>query len=351
MRRLSSVRRQLTRTGVDSFLIVNPLNIRYLTAYAGGGALLVLKRSARLFVPRLNQEQALMEACDCQVLSDDEEPIVAAVKSGLPKSTGVLGYETELSYGRYIRLKKVCKGMRLKPVENLVEDMRMKKDGETDLMKRSARITSEVLKEVVPLIAPRVSELDIAAEIEYRFRKKGADGCAFPPIVASGPNSSLPHAGAGRRKIKKGDFLTIDLGGYYKGYASDMTRTFVVGKPSAKQRQVYNAVRKAQQSAIEGVKAGILCKQIDTVARGILDRQGFGKQFIHSLGHGIGLAVHEFPYLSQKSIHRLESGMVVTIEPGVYIPRWGGVRIEDMVLVEENHATVLTSYRRDLVEV
>lgn len=352
MKRLNRARREFTRLGVDSFLVANPLNIRYLTGFTGTGAiLLILKRKAKLYITKLNLEQALIEVRGCEIVSDEEEPIIQAANFCLSKRIKTLGYESQMTYASYRKLRKLCKGIKLKPIGNLVENMRITKEEEIEFIKKSAKITSQVYKEILPLIEPGIRELDLAAEIEYRFRKKGADWAAFPPIVASGPNSSLPHASPGRRKIKRGDFLIIDMGVYYKGYASDMTRTLVIGKPSQKQKKVYLAVREAQESAIKKAKPGIFCKELDRVARDVISRWGFGERFIHSLGHGVGLAVHELPFLSSKSTYRLKPGMVVTVEPGVYIPKWGGVRIEDTVLVGRDGVTILTTPKKDLVEI
>jgi Xaa-Pro aminopeptidase len=366
MRKLNRVFRQLRQQGVDCFLIINPLNIFYLTGYtpvtvksadlAGlihgtGAALLVLKSTAKLFVAKLNYDQALKEASQCEVISNGDEPIVQAAKYALSRKIQILGYETAVTHASYGKLKHVCSGVRLKGIDDLIESMRIRKDDEVHPLKRSAKITSQVFNEILPFIKPGVRELDLALDLEYRLRKKGADRCAFSPIVASGPNSALPHAAAGRRRIRKGDFLVVDLGAYYKGYASDMTRTVVIGRPSQKQREVYGAVREAQHEAMRVAKAGIACKSVDKAARDVISRWGFEEGFIHSLGHGVGLAVHELPYLSLKSRKKLESGMVVTIEPGVYIRGWGGVRIEDTVLIEESGISILTSSKRELVEV
>ncbi len=353
MGRLNKVYRKLRPQGVDSFVVLNPINIRYLTGYSGHGAvLLILKTRGKLFVPRLNKEQAIKEVSICAVMSNEKEPIAQAREFSLSKKIEVMGHETTLTYGSFTKLRKLFRGVKLRVIENLIENIRIIKDEEAVIfMKRSARITSQVFNEILPLIRSGMRELDLVAEIEYRFRKKGTEGCAFPPIVASGPNSSLPHATPGRRKFREGDFVTIDMGGYLKGYASDMTRTLVIGKASEKQRRVYLAVKEAQESAIKAARSGIACKQLDKVARDVINRWGFGKRFIHSLGHGVGLAVHELPDVSAKSTFRLEPGMVVTIEPGVYIPRWGGVRIEDTVLVEKDGVTVLTTPKKSLLEV
>jgi len=366
MSKLNRVCKQLTRQGVDSFLIINPLNILYLTGYtpvtvksadlAGlihgtGAALLVLKTTAKLFVANLNHGQALKEANQCEVISNGDEPIVQAARHALSRRVRVLGYETAVTLASYGKLRRLCSGIRLKGIDDLIEDMRMRKHDEVRLIRKSAKITSQVFNDIVPSIKPGIRELDLAIDLEYRLRMKGADRSAFSPIVASGPNSALPHAAAGRRKIRKGDFLVIDIGAYYKGYASDMTRTVVIGRPSQRQLEVYGAVKEAQQFAIGAARAGIACKRVDKVARDVINKRGFKEGFIHSLGHGVGLAVHELPYLSSKSRRKLESGMVVTIEPGVYIPGWGGVRIEDTALVEDNGISVLTSAKRELIEV
>jgi Xaa-Pro aminopeptidase len=365
MTRLNRVRRELRSRGLDSLLIFNPLNIRYLTGYTptavrsldisglvqGAGAVVLLsKRNVKLFVAKLDREQASKDAKDCEIISDHGRPLLQSVQLSLSKRTRVLGYETGLTLTLYKQLKRLAKGITLRPVENVVEEMRIVKHEEVRFMKKSARITSQVFKEILPLIRPGVRELDLALEIEYRFRKRGADGFAFPPIVASGANSALPHASAGRRKFRKGDLLVIDLGGYYKGYASDMTRTAVIGRATDKQRKVYAAVKEAYDTAMKKVKAGVACSELDKSARDIIGKWGFRQRFIHSLGHGVGLAVHELPFLSTKSSWVLRPGMIVTIEPGVYLPRWGGVRIEDTVLIGRDRPEVLTTAKKRLLE-
>ncbi len=352
MRRAARVRRELSRRSVGSLLISDPLNVHYLCGYPGTpSVLLLLKRSAHLFVARLNYEQAVKQSHSCRVRACDD-PIAEAARFVARRRVPGVAYETTLALSSYRRWRRLTRRIPQKAADGLVERIRTEKDEEEiSFIRRSAQITSRVMNETIPLIKPGVRELDLAAEIEYRFRKNGSAGCAFPPIVASGPNSSLPHAVPGTRRIRRGDFVTIDLGGSYRGYASDMTRTFVVGRASEKQRRVYEAVQKAQEKARRAVSPGKSCREIDSAARDLLVHAGLGERFIHSLGHGVGLAVHEGPQLSQKSRSKLTVGMVVTIEPGVYIPRWGGVRIEDTVLVRRDGADVLTRGARKLVEI
>ncbi|MFH1010255.1 MAG: M24 family metallopeptidase, partial [bacterium] len=200
------------------------------------------------------------------------------------------------------------------------------------------------------MLKPGITEIDLAAEVLYRHRKYGASGDSFDAIIASGPNSALPHAHPTKRKIRKGDFVTFDIGCFYEGYSSDLTRTFVMGKATPKQRKVYQTVLKANQKAIRTAKAGMDGFDLDKVARDLIKKAGYGPKFGHGLGHGLGMEVHAFPRLSRLVHAKLKPNMVVTIEPGIYIPRWGGVRIEDDVCIKRGGCEVLTSFPKELIE-
>jgi len=201
------------------------------------------------------------------------------------------------------------------------------------------------------MLEPGVIERDIVLEIEVFMRTNGAEGVAFPPIVASGLNSSRPHAGVTERAIGAGDFVTIDLGARVQGYCSDLTRTVVMGSASTRQREIYSAVYDANAAAIEAVHGGISGMDLDAVARDLLTKRGFGTQFGHGLGHGVGLQIHEMPSVNSRWRDSIPAGVVITIEPGVYIPEFGGVRIEDLVLVEDGGCTVLSESPRELTEI
>jgi len=198
---------------------------------------------------------------------------------------------------------------------------------------------------------PGIKENDIAAEIDYQMKKKGADKPSFDTIVVSGEKSAMPHGKPGERRLKKGDFVTLDFGAVYKGYHADFTRTVVIGKASKKQKKIYEIVKKAQEEAINRIKPGMLCKEADSIAREVIKKEGYGKYFGHSLGHGVGLEIHELPRLSFLSNSKIRENSVVTIEPGVYLPDFGGVRIEDTVVVRKNGIEVLTKFTKELIEI
>jgi Xaa-Pro aminopeptidase len=227
--------------------------------------------------------------------------------------------------------------------------LRIIKDAsEIALLKRAAHIAALSLMQVLPLVRPGVREIDIAAELEYRIRKNGGEGASFPFIVASGYRGALPHGVASQKKIAAGDFVVVDYGAVYGGYASDETCTFVVGSPTKKQKKIYAIVRKAHDRALAEVKPGKSLKKIDEAARSYIEKQGYKKYFNHGTGHGIGLAVHEPPRVSFVSNEKAREGMVITIEPGIYLPGWGGVRIEDTVVVTKKGATIITEINKAL---
>ena len=224
----------------------------------------------------------------------------------------------------------------------------IKDEDEIKLMKKAASIGDKALEQVLKIIKPGVMEIEIAAELEYQMRKLGGEGTSFDTIVASGKRSAIPHGVASKKRVKKGELITIDFGTFYKGYASDMTRTFALGKPSKQLIEIYDVVYNAQKNAREKVKLGMKMKEVDALARNYIAQKGYGDRFTHSLGHGVGLNVHERPHVSQQSKEVLKEGMVITIEPGVYVPGKGGVRIEDMVVFINGKKTILTRFPREL---
>jgi Xaa-Pro aminopeptidase len=260
-----------------------------------------------------------------------------------------LGYESRhISVAMLGELEKKTK-KELCPVGTEIEALRACKDaGEIRLLKKAARIAADSLAQVLPLIRPGLREIELAAELEYRMRLNGGQGCSFPTIVASGRRSALPHAATTARAIKSGDLLTIDYGTIFEGYCSDETCTFVVGTPTARQKRLYALVKKAHDRAIEALKQGKSARTVDAVARGCIKRAGYEKYFTHGTGHGVGLNVHEYPTVSTASEAGLQSGMVITIEPGLYIPGWGGIRIEDTLAVRTQGYDCITRTNKDL---
>ncbi len=248
-----------------------------------------------------------------------------------------------VNYSAYLRLRRLLRGCRLRSVTSLLEKIRAVKDPfEVRKIKRSIGVLNRGFRAALDEIRPGRRERDVSLDLEFLMKRAGAEGLAFDTIVASGPRSALPHGKASERRIKKGEFVIVDMGVIVGGYNSDKTRTFITGRPTKRQREVYNTVRDAHDIAIEKVRPGIEAKEVDRAARDYIERAGFGKYFGHGTGHGVGLDIHEGPVIGPRSSEILKEGMVFTIEPGIYIPGWGGVRIEDMVVVTGKGCRVLT---------
>jgi Xaa-Pro aminopeptidase len=262
-------------------------------------------------------------------------------KNGVREST----FEaSSLTYAQFELLRKETgHTLQLKPAEDLIEELRMVKDrGEIEAIRRAGRVTADVFAEVMPYVKPGVIELDLAAEIEYRMRKKGAEGAAFETIVASGHRSAYPHARPSSKALQESELVIFDLGAILAGYAADMTRTVFLGDPTRRVRNLYTAVLKSQEGAARSVREATSVGEIDSTARRILAKHGFARYFTHSTGHGVGLEIHERPRLAKGETTLLRAGSVVTVEPGVYLEGLGGIRIEDTLLVGPEGPEVLT---------
>jgi Xaa-Pro aminopeptidase len=330
----------------DAFLVGNEKNLLYLTRTPGAFCLLIPKRGENtLFVYGTNYEQTKAEAKGFKVellkvgekLTDRFAPLLKASK------VEKIALDT-LSYDFYRWLAKGFRGRaRLKVQSGLLWKLRRVKDEEEiRLMRKAGTITSAGIQAAYETIKPGVTEIEVAAEIEYAMRKEGGWGTGFETIVASGLRSAYPHGGCANRKIRAGDLVVVDIGSSYEHYLSDMTRTIVAGKPSEKQKRIYEIVRTAQEKAHQAIKAGAKGKDIDLVARKTIQDAGYGQYFIHSLGHGVGLDIHEPPGFAATSKDVLVAGNVMTNEPGIYVTNFGGIRIEDTVLVGEGKTEKLT---------
>ena len=246
-------------------------------------------------------------------------------------------------------LRRKAKKVRWKPLPSELGAIRAVKDvEEIKSIRKAIRIATAALRSTLEWIRPGVCERDIAIELEYTMRRMGADAPSFDTIIASGPNSALPHARPGTRKIRPADFVVVDFGAVWRGYHSDETCTFAVGRAGRKHEKIYAVVKEAHDRALEAVSPGVACRVVDAAARGVIEKAGYGSCFSHGTGHGVGLDVHEAPRLSTLSDAVLEEGMVITLEPGIYIPGFGGVRIEDTVLVGKGGARVLTEFSKEL---
>ena len=325
--------------GLDALLITHAPNVRYLTGFSGSAAMLLGTRDGMILVvdnryavqaPEETSGAAKVEIAP-RSLWEGMGLVVSAIRPA------VLGYEADHTTVRAAERVAALGASRVEPSEGQVEALRASKDeDEVDAIRRAADLAVAALAETLPTIGAGQSELAVAARLEFRLRERGSEWHPFQTIVASGPRAALPHARAADRLIERGDLLLIDFGATVDGYCSDLTRTFVVGRADARQRATYDAVREAQRSAIAGIRSGMSGRDADAIARRSLDSAGFGPAFRHSLGHGLGLEVHEDPRLAPTAEGLLPAGAVVTIEPGVYFEGWGGVRLEDDVFLSND---------------
>ncbi|HMJ60659.1 MAG TPA: Xaa-Pro peptidase family protein [Bryobacteraceae bacterium] len=342
----------------NAFLATALSNVRYLTGFTGSNAALLLTdERALLFTdPRYRTQASRESDCEIRIAKGplSREIAIAVQRLGLKS---VAFERNRIGFEEHQALTETLAGVRLRPLTGAVEALRMVKSAaEIAAIQNSVRLNSLALDHALRHFKPSMTEIDLAAEIDYRMRRLGADGTAFDTIVASGERTALPHAHPIARPIqgdRPGDqpgdqLLLIDMGANVAGYASDMTRTFGLGKLDAKIRRMYKAVLESQLAAIDAVKPGVSCAQVDRAARGVLRGYGFEKLFVHSTGHGLGLEIHERPRVGRKEATKLEPGMAITIEPGVYQEGIGGVRIEDTVVVTTHGCEILTPTSKDL---
>jgi len=329
----------------DAFFTSFPPHLRYLLGFSGSTGACIVTDSKVFFLSDFRyKEQARSEVACSRSLITSGNLIEMAAEEGLLTGCRRVAIEKEhLPLFQFLELRSNFPKARFIPTTEFVESFAaVKTEAELALIRKAAMITDAAYADVLKMIKPGVTELDISAEISYLHKRLGAEKDSFEPIVVSGSRGSLPHGRPSSKKIKAGEMITVDMGCFYKGYCSDLTRTVVVGKPPSGAREVYRVVLDAQQKAIESAKDGVAAKDLDGVARKYIRSQGYGKFFGHGLGHGIGLQIHEFPRVSAKSAHRLQSGNVITVEPGIYIPGKYGVRIEDDIVLRNGACEILT---------
>ncbi|GAB6936248.1 MAG: Xaa-Pro peptidase family protein, partial [Calditerricola sp.] len=339
----------------DRVLLTDPATVGYFTGFwcepheRFVGLFLFRDREPALVVPALEREPAEATGLSVWAYRDDEGP-EQAVRGAAGRGEGPLGVEKHaLSLSWAEQLGEWLGVRRWVDVAPQVRRLRMIKDArEIEVLRQVAQLTDRVLEAALQHFRVGMTERDLADELEHQARRAGADGMAFSPLVLSAARSALPHGVPGAHPIEPGSFLLIDFGLRLGGYHSDITRTFVVGADDERMRRVYEAVQAAQEAALKAIRPGITCAELDRVARQVLDDAGYGPYFIHRLGHGVGLSVHEPPSVDGGNSAALEAEMVITVEPGVYVPGWGGVRIEDMCRVTERGAEVLTRYSKAL---
>jgi Xaa-Pro aminopeptidase len=353
--RLAALRGRLAELELAALVVAHPANIRYLTGFSGSSGLVLVTADAVALLTDFRYEtQAAEETAGAARVEIAQSGLVEALLAQLQGAgpRGPVGYEDHVFTVREgARLTGGAADGRFRPAPDLVERLRaVKGPEEVAAIRKAGRVAGEALASVVADIRVGLSELDVAALLEAALRRAGSEAHPFPTIVASGPRAALPHACTSARRVGAGEWLLLDFGAQVDGYCADVTRTFVVGAPpDARQREVYGVVREAQAAALAGLRPGMTGRAGDALARDRIVAAGYGAAFGHSLGHGLGLEVHEAPRVSKASEEPLPAGAVVTVEPGVYLPGWGGVRIEDDVVLGEEGATLLTDIPRELV--
>jgi Xaa-Pro aminopeptidase len=350
--RLRQLRAQFSSLNIDAFLVTFGPHLRYLSGFSGSSGIgFVTTDACYLITDGRYASQVKSEVQGWRVVITATSFFEELQKKKRLRTGMRIGFDgNTVVLSQYTQLKKLFSKAKFLPKVDCIERIAVVKDKtEIGKIRTAVKITDTVFSEILPLLQPGVTELDIAAEISYRQRKHGAEADAFETIVASGERSALPHGRATTKTIQHGDIVTLDFGCVFEGYHSDLTRTVMVGKPSSEAKKIYSIVRDAQQRAIDATKSGIKGKDLDAVARRFIKDRGYDKYYRHSLGHGIGLQIHEAPRISVLSTSVLSSGNVVTIEPGIYIPHLGGVRIEDDVVITNGSCEVLTQSPKHLI--
>lgn len=349
--RIPAARECLKRFNADLLLVANLSNIRYLTGFTGSEALLILSPEDGWFLTDSRYtSQAGAEVTGAKVIefSSRMDGLVERLQELRPARVAFEAGSTTVAF--YQELCGKTPGIEYLPADAELAGLRTVKDaGELAILEQVAAIASEALLETVARLKPGMTEAEVAWMLEVAMREKGAEGKSFDFIVASGKRGALPHGRASEKKIAAGELVTIDYGAVYRGYCSDETVTVCLGEPDAKQREVYETVLAAQRAAMEAVHPGMSFKDLDAKARDLIAGKGYGAYFGHGLGHGVGIDIHEHPAASPRSKHVIQEGMVFTIEPGIYIPEWGGVRIEDTVVVEKNGCRPITRVPKELM--
>jgi Xaa-Pro aminopeptidase len=356
--RLARLRERISTEGAGGIALTHVPNLFYATGFAGvfdeepAHIALVTPDQAVIFTDSRYFEAmaAASEGGPWEVRLVTDSLGKALAEEVAAQSLASVALETSQPYARFKALSSEV-GAEIVEASGWVEALRAVKDeAEIESIDAAQQLTDWALDFLIECVRPGKSERDVALELEFFMRREGADGVAFPPIVASGPNSARPHWIPGDRRLETGDIVLLDYGARVDGYCADMTRTLVIGPATERQREVYDAVLAANEAGAAAARVGVAGKDVDAAARAVLEERGFGEYFGHGLGHGVGLEVHELPNVGTRSEAPLEAGSVITIEPGVYIPGFGGVRIEDLAVVEESGVRILTRSTKELLE-
>jgi Xaa-Pro aminopeptidase len=354
--RAGRLRRLFADAGIDALLVTSLPNVRYLTGFTGSSAMVLVTGDALAFTTDGRYrtqagEQLALSQVDAHIeigatVSAQRDALAAM----LPPASR-LGLEAHVvTWAQQRDLERALAGHELVPTDGLVERLRrVKEPGEVARIRAACAIADDALGALLPTLADGPTERDFALDLEVEMRRRGASGNSFDPIIASGPNGAKPHARPSGRRVERGELVVIDFGCIVDGYCSDMTRTVSVGDPGPEARRVWDVVRESQWAGREAVRAGAECADVDRACRAVIVAAGWGDAFVHGTGHGVGLEIHEAPRVAASARDTLERGSVVTVEPGVYLPGVGGVRIEDTVVVTPDGADPLTEFPKDLV--
>lgn len=350
MSRLTKLRKRMQTENLDAFVVASPENRRYMSGFTGTSALcVILLDKAYLLTDFRYLNQAASQAPEFDVV-DAGADFFQSIKD-LAQSAKRIGFEEDYTtYVDYLKLKDAVPNAELVQQVKMLTGLRaIKEPEELEKIRQAVKIADEAFTHILNFVEIGQKEEEISLELEFAMRRAGASGGSFDFIVASGWRSAMPHGVASSKTVQQGELLTLDFGAIYQGYCSDITRTIAFGEVDEKQREIYDIVLKANKAGIAAVKPGLKGKDIDAVSRGIIEAAGYGKNFGHGLGHAVGLAIHESPRFSPREELVIEPGMVLTVEPGIYLPDWGGVRIEDMVVVTENGCEVLTQAPKEFI--
>lgn len=350
--RLDKLRFALQEQGLQAILITNATNRQYMTGFTGSsGYVLITESKAYLLTDFRYMTQAPKQAIGYEVV-EHAPKAMATVKDLLLKSgIAKVGFEQDdMTYGTFLSTSDALSGIELIATSGLVEKLRMIKDElELAVMQEAADLADRTFDHILSFIQTGTKEIDIALEIEIFMRRNGATSTSFETIVASGERSALPHGKASDRVIQTNEFVKLDYGAYFKSYCSDITRTVVVGQPTNKHKEIYSIVLEAQLETLDKIRPGMTGKDADAIARNVIKQHGYGDYFGHGTGHGLGMEIHEAPRLSVQGDTVLTPGMTVTVEPGIYLPGFGGVRIEDDIVITETGIHILTHSSKDLI--
>ncbi|MEZ0480456.1 M24 family metallopeptidase [Planococcus sp. SSTMD024] len=348
--KLMKLREQMQKRELDSLLVTNPYNLRFITGFTGTAGLALITPNDAWFITDFRYtEQAGEQVKEFKVVQAQKGLIDEVARIAQEAAVERLAFEQDyMTFATYSQYQEKLSAT-LEPVSGLIEKLRMvKSPEELAVLKAAAKIADDAFEHICSYIKAGMTELEVSNELEFFMRSQGATSSSFDIIVASGLRSALPHGVASEKKIEQGDLITLDFGALYNGYVSDITRTVAVGEPSDKLKEIYQVVLDSQVLALEKIKPGMTGIEADAIARDYIKSKGYGEAFGHSTGHGIGLEVHEGPGLSFRSETVLEPGMAVTVEPGIYLPGIGGVRIEDDILITETGNERLTHSSKEL---